>query len=551
MADRYDNRRGTPSRSYERRTVRQDQHTRPPRTPERSRTQQNPRQAPQGSRRPAQTRAGSAARKNYSPSYYNNTANRAYDPRRSAADALRREQYETRRREYERERILYERERRAAYEARRRLEEQLKKERKMRRKRQRKIFFGRAAVCLVIFTVMLILSGILISYSFLRSPDKESSKITYTCGGAQVRSSSVDEALRGGKLYVCFNDISDYLDLRVSGDADSMRFIKANDDTSVGSEGDGNEEYVRFFADSRTVEINSISETLPADTFFYGESVWVCADFITEYVNGLTLTRDGDTVEISRIVDTDASDEKNTVYTEVTFSLKPADPIILPETEESSDALSQVTFSTDLSEYEEYMNPKNAEEYLILVNASNPLESDYIPEDLTPVSATRNDGCETQQLRLAAAKALEALFIEMNAAGYTDVSVTSGYRSYDYQSTLFSTYTQNEMAADPSLSLEEAEAMVSTYSSRPGTSEHQSGLCVDMHNLSGASVEFKDEDAYRWLTENAWKFGFILRYPDAKTDVTSISFEPWHWRFVGRKAAYEISNSSLCLEEYK
>ncbi|MBQ2766381.1 MAG: M15 family metallopeptidase, partial [Clostridia bacterium] len=83
-----------------------------------------------------------------------------------------------------------------------------------------------------------------------------------------------------------------------------------------------------------------------------------------------------------------------------------------------------------------------------------------------------------------------------------------------------------------------------------GSSEHQTGLCVDMHNLPAASKDFANEDAYKWLKENCWKFGFILRYPEDKTEITGISFEPWHYRYVGRYHAQRIYQMNMCLEEY-
>ena len=71
-----------------------------------------------------------------------------------------------------------------------------------------------------------------------------------------------------------------------------------------------------------------------------------------------------------------------------------------------------------------------------------------------------------------------------------------------------------------------------------------------MHNLWSAINAYADEPSYAWLTENAWKFGFILRYPEDKTDITGITFEPWHWRFVGRDNAKAMRDASMCLEEY-
>ncbi len=209
-------------------------------------------------------------------------------------------------------------------------------------------------------------------------------------------------------------------------------------------------------------------------------------------------------------------------------------------------------FLADLSAYEMYMQPTGDEEdaYLFLVNRVNTLDADYAPEDLTDIANTRKDGRATQKMRLQAAKALEALFLEAAQHGITDVTVTSGYRTYAYQQYLFDTYIANEMKAHPSWSYDEARAYVETYSALPGTSEHQSGLCVDMHNLGSAQVRFEHEEAAKWLAENCHKFGFILRYPKDKVEVTGISFEPWHFRYVGRFHATKMQELEMCLEEY-
>lgn len=224
----------------------------------------------------------------------------------------------------------------------------------------------------------------------------------------------------------------------------------------------------------------------------------------------------------------------------------PAEPVIVP------------TFTADLSAYEMYMNPADRDAYLTLVNATHPLPADYVPPTLTDLVNTRQDGRATQKMELYAAKALEALFLEASAQGQLTVnpasgyglSVMSAYRSYAYQDTLFRRYTQQEMAKNPALSQAQAEAITLTYSNRPGTSEHQLGLCVDMHDLSGADVSFQNSKSYPWLRENAWKFGFILRYPEDKVEQTSVSFEPWHYRYVGRYHAKRIFDAQLCLEEY-
>ena len=138
----------------------------------------------------------------------------------------------------------------------------------------------------------------------------------------------------------------------------------------------------------------------------------------------------------------------------------------------------------------------------------------------------------------------------MKSAGYPDVSVMSGYRSYNKQVSLFSTYLQREMANNPSLTEEQAKQIVLTYSAFPGTSEHQTGLCCDMHNLPSADVSFARKEAYTWLKDNCYKFGFVIRYPEDKTEITGYSFEPWHYRFVGRYHATRMHELGMCLEEY-
>ena len=186
------------------------------------------------------------------------------------------------------------------------------------------------------------------------------------------------------------------------------------------------------------------------------------------------------------------------------------------------------------------MNPENRDEYLFIVSTEHPLDENYVPDDLVGTIHTRNDGRATQKLRKYACHALDAFLKEAEACGMKDITVTSGYRSYDYQAQLF----QNEIALTGS---EEAAAK---NVNPPGSSEHQSGLCVDMHNISSASVAFADKPEATWLKDNAHKFGFILRYPKGKTNVTGISFEPWHFRYVGRYHATKMFELGMCLEEY-
>ena len=223
-----------------------------------------------------------------------------------------------------------------------------------------------------------------------------------------------------------------------------------------------------------------------------------------------------------------------------------------PQTE-AEIAVPTPDFVSDLSEYEMYMAPTGdaRDAYLILVNSKNPLSEDFVPEGLVDVKDTRDDGRKTQQMCLYAEKALEAFLIEARANGCKNVTVTSAYRDYAYQKKLFNTYINNEMNDHPSWTREEAEKEVRTYSAVAGTSEHQTGLACDMHNLSSAKQKFGNTFEGKWLAENAWKFGFILRYAEDKMDITGgIIYEPWHFRYVGRQHAKYMYDNNLCLEEY-
>ena len=209
--------------------------------------------------------------------------------------------------------------------------------------------------------------------------------------------------------------------------------------------------------------------------------------------------------------------------------------------------------------------------YLLLVNRDHLLDADYAPQSLTELTcSTHNDKKVTLESR--AAIALYAMLAEMTADGITDVAVTSGYRTYEYQQQLHKQYLNKEKARitpeayeclgeeyiqtkylDQGLSRlsdEDALKVVMSYSALPGASEHQSGLCVDFVTSDAMLTQsFENTEAFDWLSQNAYRFGFILRYPEDKTVITGFSYEPWHFRFVGREAATELYFRCMTLEE--
>ena len=220
------------------------------------------------------------------------------------------------------------------------------------------------------------------------------------------------------------------------------------------------------------------------------------------------------------------------------------------------------TYMSDISSVKGILNTRD-KKYLLLVNKQNPLGETYVPEKLVDVDTSYTWYEKSIQLESATAQAAMAMIREMRAAGIDDVYITSGYRSYEYQKTLFDNYMYEEYLKDKNLTKAEREEKVRQYSAYPGESEHQSGLCVDFitsqmkSDLVNYSVEntkggigFAETETFEWLCENAHKFGFILRYPDGKTDETGYSYESWHYRFVGIDAATKIHNSGKTLEEW-
>ena len=173
---------------------------------------------------------------------------------------------------------------------------------------------------------------------------------------------------------------------------------------------------------------------------------------------------------------------------------------------------------------------------LILVNSENPLPEDYTVE-LTELA-------NGQKVDIRIYPSLQQMFDDARAEGVYPF-VREGYRTAQDQQDILDERIQGYI--DAGYSREEAEAAAREWVALPGTSEHQMGICVDIN----ADTELSSsEEVYDWLAENAHEYGFILRYPEGKEDLTGISYEPWHYRYVGPEAALEIYSQGLCLEEY-
>ena len=184
--------------------------------------------------------------------------------------------------------------------------------------------------------------------------------------------------------------------------------------------------------------------------------------------------------------------------------------------------------------------------YSVLVNRKHPLKKDYVPNDLFVLDNNMNNfhGYLDPTLRpMLRGDIIKDLLLMQKIAYFDGVEfiVDSGYRSYDYQQKIL----------DYNLALKGVDAYKTV--ALPGCSEHQTGLAFDIAYLSNGFYSDKvleSDDAVEWLMENGASYGFIQRYPKGKEEVTGFSYEPWHYRYVGKELALELTRKKITLDEY-
>ncbi|MFB6804136.1 D-alanyl-D-alanine carboxypeptidase family protein [Peribacillus butanolivorans] len=179
----------------------------------------------------------------------------------------------------------------------------------------------------------------------------------------------------------------------------------------------------------------------------------------------------------------------------------------------------------------------------VLVNKKNKLPENYVPKDLvyTSIPFTFKEKTEKRKMRSEAAVAISKLFTESKKQGVSLLGV-SGYRSHATQVALFDSYVKRD-----------GYAKAITYSALPGTSEHETGLAIDVTGGNGKCAAqdcFGGTKEAKWLQAHADDYGFIIRYPKGKESVTGYKYEPWHLRYVGKSIAQTIMSQGITLEEY-
>lgn len=188
-----------------------------------------------------------------------------------------------------------------------------------------------------------------------------------------------------------------------------------------------------------------------------------------------------------------------------------------------------------------YIQPRGGEWSLILVNDWNAMPEEY-ESTVTLVDYQGNHQFDSRMV--------EQLDAMMRAGSSLGLWPVSAYRPYSLQQKLYNQEVNEWKAAG--YSQEEAEIKAATVVKRPGTSEHNTGLALDLLGSGYATLTegFADTQAYAWLQEHCADYGFILRFPKGKEDITGVIYEPWHYRYVGVEHAKEIMSRGLCLEEY-
>ena len=235
-----------------------------------------------------------------------------------------------------------------------------------------------------------------------------------------------------------------------------------------------------------------------------------------------------------------AASETNGLLTDLLFPSSTAEPASAAASEGAEESRDNALGLTKAEAAAMLADPM-----MVLVNHTNKMPDNYTFD-------TKECGSKTAVNKTLQTAACDA-FLEMQKAAAADgvtVWMQSGYRSVKYQTGLYERKTKyyTDRGYDTATAKEMAAAVVNP----PGYSEHNCGLAADLNSPehTGLDEGFENTTAFRWLCEHAVEYGFILRYPKGAEDKTEITYEPWHWRYVGRENAAKISASGLCFEDY-
>ena len=221
------------------------------------------------------------------------------------------------------------------------------------------------------------------------------------------------------------------------------------------------------------------------------------------------------------------------------FVLKNLDRYMVYDSEDVNTIITYVNSNRDKDFYTDTKEADTSKNELILVNKYFSVPEDYVYGELVKVD-NQYTNTVGSKLSSVAYEAIKQLIDDSNEDGLY-LRVNYAHRDYEYQEGVYNDYKKRY-----------SEKYADKVSARPGFSEHQTGLALDVgqaynHTTSSKFVNTKE---YEWMKENCYKYGFILRYPEGKEDITGYSFEAWHYRYVGKEAAKYIHDNDITFEEY-
>lgn len=199
-------------------------------------------------------------------------------------------------------------------------------------------------------------------------------------------------------------------------------------------------------------------------------------------------------------------------------------------------AVAMVNVGANKDHYTDVKQTDTSKDELILVNKYNQLPKDYAPEDLTDISIQYCYGDNE------VSNEVYQKYISMyNAAKEEDLYliITSAFRDYEFQDQLWNQYAKSQ-----------GEEWADSVAARAGHSEHQTGLTLDIVTYNSNMNEFENTDEFKWLQKHAHEYGFIMRYPKDKEDITGYDYESWHYRYVGVETATKIHELGITYDEY-
>lgn len=173
---------------------------------------------------------------------------------------------------------------------------------------------------------------------------------------------------------------------------------------------------------------------------------------------------------------------------------------------------------------------------LMLVNKFNYLDENYAPDDIVKVSMQFAYG--DNEIKKEVYEKFRSMYNDAKKEGLYLI-ITSSYRDYNFQKELWDSYANQK-----------GDEWADSVSARAGYSEHQTGYTLDIVTYNANMSSFEKTDEFKWLQDNAYKYGFILRYPKDKEDITGYSYESWHYRYVGKDVATKIKKSGITFDEY-